>query len=95
MKDVILTARDKVRYHASMLYNNELIARQKWKESMPNIQYVKWSDADEKKARETGMRLILKMCNDVPDGEEYLEIYRNTLWELGYSDEAKVLGYKE
>ena len=92
LKDIVIVARDRARYESALIYVDEVIAREKWHE-MPNIEFVRWSDADEKKAREVGLGLVLEECNKTEDGKKYLEIYRNTLWELGYKDEAKFLGY--
>ena len=92
LKDIVIVARDRARYESSLIYVDEVIAREKW-QAMPNIEYVRWSDADEKKAREIGLGLVLEECNKTEEGKKYLEIYRNTLWELGYKDEAKFLGH--
>lgn len=93
-KDIVLTARDRMRYLSSMVYNREIIAREKWK-AMPNITVVKWSDEDMAKARETGHKVVREAAEKSPEGKEFLDIYRTTLWELGYKDDAKALGYVE
>lgn len=92
LKDIVLAARDRARYQSAMIYVAEIKAREKWKEN-PNIKIVRWSDADEKKARETGLKLVVDECNKSAEGKEYLRIYSETLWELGYKDEAKFIGY--
>jgi TRAP-type mannitol/chloroaromatic compound transport system substrate-binding protein len=93
LKDIIMVARDATRYHAAMTYIDEMKARNVWM-SNPKIEIIKWSDEDQKKAREVGMKIILDECNKTEDGKKYLKIYRDTLWELGYKDQAKVLGHK-
>ncbi|WP_300525484.1 TRAP transporter substrate-binding protein DctP [Aminiphilus sp.] len=93
-KDILLVARDKARFQASLIYVAEIKAREKWK-SNPNIEVASWSAEDAKKAREVGTKLLLAECEAIPEGKEYLEVYRNVLWELGYKDEAKNLGYAE
>ena len=75
-----------------MVYVAEVKAREKWKENS-KIKIIRWSPEDEKKARETGLKLIVNECSKTPEGKEYLRIYRETLWELGYKQEAKFIGY--
>jgi TRAP-type mannitol/chloroaromatic compound transport system substrate-binding protein len=94
LKDIVLAARDRARYAAAMLYVEEIKAREVWK-ALPNIKIITWSSEDEKKAREAGLRLIMEECNKTEEGKWYLETYRNTLWELGYKDEARFLQYEE
>lgn len=93
LKDIVLVARDRARYLSAMVYVDEIKSREQWK-SLSNIKVVKWSDEDQKKARAVGQALVKEECEKTPEGKEYLEIYRNTLWELGYKDEAKNLGYE-
>lgn len=93
LQDIVIVARDQARYRSAMVYVAEIKSREKWKE-MSNLKIVRWSDADEKQARTTGMQLIMDECNKTPEGKEYLKIYRETLFELGYKDEAKQLGYE-
>jgi hypothetical protein len=38
---------------------------------------------------------VVEECNKTPEGKEFLEIYRTVLWDLGYKDEAKELGYSK
>lgn len=92
LKDIVLVARDCARNAGALTYVDEMIARRKWLDN-PKIEVVSWSEADEKKAREVGLKLFMEECNKTEDGKEYLEIYRDTLWELGYRDEAKLIGY--
>ncbi|MDR1578912.1 MAG: TRAP transporter substrate-binding protein DctP [Synergistaceae bacterium] len=93
LKNIVIAARDCTRHAAALTYIDEMVARQKWVND-PKIQIVRWSPEDEKKAREVGLRLIMEECGKTEDGGKYLEIYRDTLWELGYRDEAVFLGYK-
>lgn len=93
-KDIVFAALDRARYLSAMVYVHEIKAREKWKE-LPNIEIITWSPEDQKKAREIGLKLVYDECMKTPEGKEYLEIYRSTLWELGYKDEAKFLGYEE
>ncbi len=92
LKDIIIVARDRARYQSAMVYVAEVKAREKWKENS-KIKIIRWSPEDEKKARETGLKLIVNECSKTPEGKEYLRIYRETLWELGYKQEAKFIGY--
>lgn len=93
-KDIVLVARDRIRYLSVMVYNREVIAREKWK-TLPNINVVTWSPEDTAKARSTGHKVVFEEAQKTPQGKEFLEIYRTSLWELGYKKDAKELGYKE
>jgi TRAP-type mannitol/chloroaromatic compound transport system substrate-binding protein len=93
-KDIVMVARDRIRYLSAMVLVPEMKAKQKW-EAMPNITVVRWSAEDEAKARAAGHALMVEECSKSPEGQEFLEIYRTTLWELGYADDAKALGYTE
>ncbi len=93
LKDIVLVARDQARYRSAMVYVAEVKAREVWKNNK-NIEIISWSPEDEAKAREVGMGLILAEANKTAEGKEYLRIYRETLFELGYKKEAAVLGHK-
>jgi TRAP-type mannitol/chloroaromatic compound transport system substrate-binding protein len=93
-KDIVLAARDRIRYMSSMVYNREIIAREKWK-ALPNVKVVEWSDEDKEKARAVGHNVVMDEAKKSAEGQEFLNIYRSTLYELGYKDDAKVLGYSE
>jgi TRAP-type mannitol/chloroaromatic compound transport system substrate-binding protein len=93
LKDVVDAAREQTLFKASLLYIDEMKAKEKWK-AMPNIEIVTWSEAEQKKAREVGLKMMAEEGNKTEMGKEYLEIYRNVLWELGYKDEAKLLGHQ-
>jgi TRAP-type mannitol/chloroaromatic compound transport system substrate-binding protein len=93
-KDIVFVARDRIRYLSAMVYNQEIMAREKWK-ALPNIKVVRWSPEDEAKARLVGHKLIFDEAQKSPEGQEFLETYRNVLWDLGYKDDAKELGRTE
>jgi TRAP-type mannitol/chloroaromatic compound transport system substrate-binding protein len=95
LKDIVLVARDQARYRASMLLVEEIKARELWKK-MPNMTLVKWTPEEEKKALAIGQSLVKEECEKLgEDGKQYLEIYSSVLWELGYTEDAKNLGYVE
>lgn len=91
-KDIIFAARDRIRYLSAMVYNKEIIAREKWK-AMSQVTVVKWSTEDEAKARNVGHKVVREAAEKSPEGKEFLEIYRTALWDLGYKEDAKELGY--
>ena len=93
-KEIVLAARDRIRYLSAMVYNHEIIAREKWK-ALPNVTVVRWTPEEEAQAREVGNKLIYEEAQKSAEGKEFLEIYRKVLWDLGYRDEANVLGYQE
>ena len=94
LRNVVLVARDRARYRSAMVLVDELKSREVWK-NLPNITIVRWSPEDEARARAVGQRLFKEEAEQTAEGRGYLEIYRNTLWELGYREEAKNLGYVE
>jgi hypothetical protein len=77
-----------------MVYNAEIKAREKWK-GLPNVEIVSWSPEEQAKARAVGHKVVLDEAQKSPEGQEFLDIYRTALWELGYKEDAKVLGYTE
>lgn len=93
-KDIIIAARDRIRYLSAMVYIREITAREKWK-ALPNIEIIEWSDEDKVKARAVGHKVIKDEAMKDAEGQEFLKIYRSTLHELGYKDDAKTLGYTE
>ncbi|WP_045220929.1 TRAP transporter substrate-binding protein DctP [Desulfonatronum thioautotrophicum] len=93
-KEIVLAARDRIRYLSAMVYNHEIIAREKWKD-LPNITVVRWTPEEEAQARSVGHKLVYEEAQKSAEGKEFLEIYRTALWDLGYRDEAKELGYEE
>jgi TRAP-type mannitol/chloroaromatic compound transport system substrate-binding protein len=94
LKNIVYVARDRARYQSALVYVDEIKSREKWR-TLPNITIVRWSPEDEKTARAIGQKLIRDECEKTDEGKWYLEVYRETLWELGYKDEAKNLGYIE
>jgi TRAP-type mannitol/chloroaromatic compound transport system substrate-binding protein len=94
LKDIVIVARDQARYRSSMVLIHEMKSREQWKE-LPNINVIRWSPEDEATARSTGQRLLREECEKTEEGKWYLETYRTVLWELGYKDEARNLGYTE
>lgn len=94
LKNVVIVPRDRARFASAMILVDELKAQEKWK-SMPNMEIIRWSDKDLKAARELGMKMILEEANKTAEGKEFLNIYRETLYELGYKEEAGMLGYKK
>ncbi len=94
LKDIVIVARDRARLASALILVDELKAREKWK-ALPNMKIIRWSEKDLKAARALGMKMIVEEANKSAEGKQFLETYRNTLNELGYTDEAKVLGYKK
>ncbi|MEE4240718.1 MAG: TRAP transporter substrate-binding protein [Desulfopila sp.] len=93
-KDIVIAARDRIRYLSAMVYNHEIMAREKWK-ALPNVKVVRWSPEDEAKARAVGHKVVYDEAQKSAEGKEFLEIYRTALWDLGYKEDARELGYKE
>jgi len=94
LKDIVLVARDQARYRSALVYVNEIKSREKWR-ALPNITITRWSPEDEAKARAIGQKLVKEEYEKTEYGKIFIKIYRETLWELGYKEEAKNLGYEE
>lgn len=93
-KDIIFAARDRIRYLSAMVYNREIIAREKWK-AMPGVKVVSWNAVEQAKARAVGHKVVRETAEKSAEGKEFLDIYRSTLWELGYHEDAQELGYQQ
>ncbi len=93
-KEIVLAARDRIRYLSSMVYVHEIISREKWK-ALPNITIVEWSNEDKAKARAVGHKVVMDEAMKSDEGKEFLKIYRSALHDLGYTDDAKTLGYSK
>jgi len=94
LRHIVIVARDQARYRSAMTHNAEMIAREVWANN-PNITITRFSPEEEREARALGQRMMIEMAESVEGGMQFLEIYRNALWELGYREEAINLGFEE
>jgi TRAP-type mannitol/chloroaromatic compound transport system substrate-binding protein len=93
IQNIIQVAREQAIYRSSLVYIDEIRAKRRWAE-LPNIEIITWSDEDMRRARETGLTLLREEAEQTELGMEFLTIYRNTLWDLGHTEEALVLGFQ-
>ncbi|MET3576102.1 TRAP transporter substrate-binding protein DctP [Bhargavaea ullalensis] len=95
LKAALYVARDKVRYESAIAYGVESRkAKKEWEEN-GNIEFIQLPEEDVDEMRRLGVELL----NDYKDkselSREYVEGYAKVLAELGYTEEAKILGYEE
>jgi TRAP-type C4-dicarboxylate transport system substrate-binding protein len=95
LKAAVYTARDKVRYESAIAYGVESRkAEQEWRDN-PDIEFIELPEEDVEEMREIGFDLLLSYKEESDYSKKYVEEYAKVLNELGYTDEAKRLGYEE
>ena len=94
LQNIVIVALDQARYRSAMTWIHEARARLRW-EALPHITIVEWSPEDQAAARAVGQRLYKEEAEQTEWGKRVLDVYRNVLWELGYKEEARNLGYEE
>lgn len=70
-----------------------IFAKRKWEENK-EITFIEFSEEDVKQARTVAHELMLEDAQKNPDIAEYVKIYAKVLYDLGYYEDAKFLGYK-
>jgi len=60
-----------------------------------NIEYITFPEEELEKGRKVGLDVMRWYAKQNPECAEYVAIRARTLYELGYKDEAKYLGYNE
>lgn len=92
LKAVVLAARDHARYRSGVTNPPQsIIAKQAWIHR--NVEIITLSDADVKKARDIGAKVIIETAGKTAEGKEFIKIYAGVLKELGYTEQAKALGF--
>ncbi|MEG1544183.1 MAG: TRAP transporter substrate-binding protein DctP [Tannerellaceae bacterium] len=92
LKEIVISARDHSRYRSAITNPPQsTIAKHLWAKKVKTITL---SQADVEKARVIGAKVILEQAKKTPEGKEYIAIYAKVLNELGYTSQAKALGYK-
>lgn len=89
---IVLVARDRARYQAAMVHIAEMRAREIWRAN-PNITITRFSPEEEATKRAIAQRIFMEFTKEIEGGQELLEVYRTILWELGYHEDAKNLGF--
>jgi len=93
VQNIVQVAREQALFRSSLVYVDEIRAKRRWAE-LPHIEIIRWSDEDMRRAREVGLTLLREEAERTELGMEFLTIYRNTLWDLGHTEEAKILGFQ-
>lgn len=91
LKGVVQACRDQARYLSATAYGigNEK-AKQEWLEE--GVEIIQLPDEDVQEARKVGAQVMLDFAEKSPEAKEYLDVYAQTLKELGYSELAATLG---
>jgi TRAP-type C4-dicarboxylate transport system substrate-binding protein len=91
LKKIVLVARDAVRYRSAIAYSTggKLAKIEKWK----NIEIIQLPEDDVRKAQEIAANFLVQYSKKSQDAAEFLKTYAEALYELGYVDRAKALGY--
>jgi len=91
LKSVVLTCRDRARYLSATAYGigNEK-AKQEW--LAEGVEIIELPEEDVREARKIGAQVMLDFAEKSPEAQEYLDVYAQTLKELGYDNLAAELG---
>ncbi len=82
---------DEARYKSAITVKTGNVEfKQKWEEK--GIEVFSLPDAEFKKMQEIGMKVYNDYAKSTPVGEEYLKIYTEALYELGFTEESKIFG---
>lgn len=95
LKAALYVARDKVRYESAIAYGvQSKKAEREWREN-DNIEFIELPEEDVEEMRDIGFELLLDYKDESELSKEYVEEYAKVLNELGYVEEAEILGYQE
>jgi len=87
LKKIVLLAMDEARYNSAIaVKSGNAEFRRKWEEK--GIEIFSLPDAEFKKMQEIGMKVYKDSAENNPVGKEYLKIYVQALYELGFTKEA-------
>lgn len=94
LKLIVKMARDHALYRSSQVGPiDRLKAMKLWEKA--GVEIIHLPEEDVAKARQMTLEFLAEWAKDKPYCEEYVQVYANTLYDLGYSKEAKALGYVE
>ncbi len=93
LKKIVILAMDEARYTSAITVRvSSAEFERKWRASGAEI--FSLPDDEYKKMQEIGMQVYKDYAESNPIGKEYLKIYAEVLYELGYTAEAEFFGYK-
>ncbi|WP_209121669.1 TRAP transporter substrate-binding protein DctP [Alkalihalobacillus sp. BA299] len=92
LKAIVIAARDKARYQSAISYAVEnMKAKQEWINS--GVEIIQLPEEDVEKMRRVAFELLLELKEESPESAEFVDAYAEVLSDLGYVEEAKILGY--
>ncbi|MCD2138206.1 TRAP transporter substrate-binding protein DctP [Salinicoccus halitifaciens] len=95
LKAAVYVARDKVRYESAIAYGVESQrAETEWRNN-PDIEFIELPEEDIEEMRKIGFDYLLDQREESELSKEYIDEYAKVLNELGYDEEAKILGFSE
>lgn len=93
LQSIVLSCRDQARYLSSVAYEIDgEKAKQDWIKA--GVEIITLPEADVLEARKRAAKLLVDFGKKSPEAAEYLEVYGQSLKELGYVEEAVALGAK-
>lgn len=95
LKAAVYVARDKVRYDSAIAYGVESQRQEEEWRNNPDIEFIELPEEDVEEMREIGFEYLLEQKEASELSEEYIEEYAKVLHELGYVEEAEILGFSE
>lgn len=94
LQAIVIAARDRARYESAVAYSvDNSMAEEEWIES--GVEVIDLPDEDVEKVREIGFDMLLDLREESPLSKEYVDMYAESLFDLGYEEEAALLGFKE
>lgn len=94
LKEIVIAARDQARFNSAIAYGTESErAKQEWIEN--GVEIIQLPEKDVQEMRKIGFNLLNDMKSKSEASKKYIESYAETLYELGYVDEAEQLGFKK
>lgn len=94
LKAIVLNARDKVRYESAIAYGIEgQKAKQEWVDA--GVEIIQLPEEDIAEMRKKAFELLNEYKGESEASKEYIDAYAEVLNDLGYTEEAGLLGYKK
>jgi len=92
LKKIVVLAMDEARYKSAITVraDNEAF-RKKWEEK--GVEVFSLPEDEYKKMRSIGMKVYKDHAEKNPVGKEYLKIYAEVLYDLGFTEEAEFFGH--
>jgi len=92
LKAIVIACRDQARYNSAITFSiDSKISKREWINE--GVKIINLPEEGVKKARKIGSEVMLDYAKKNPESAEYVAMYAQDLYNLGYIEEAKTLGY--